>query len=538
MHSKKREWFILAFFLLLTFLVRFPSFTQSAIGPDEGLYLLIAKKFTEGYPPYTVVWDNKPIGIYVLFSLALILLGDSVISIRILACIAVFITCYLLYHLGKVISTNDTIGLLAGILYAVFSTGIQGLMSDTEIFFTPLVVFAFYLLFITKFNKIQLFRQNGLRLLSIGLLMGLALEIKQVVIFHFFAILLILGIKLISQRNNQQFFIKIFKAYALLITGAIIPLLIVSLFYVLNGHFQEYLYANFLANVVRVSDQSWSLGRFVSGFLIQIKSNFILWLSLVLLPLYWVSSPSHNKNEKKNLFYLILWVLMGCIAVATPKTFYIYYFLQLLPPLCLISSYLIIKTVWAAREIGRTQKILILALILTGSILNTLYPLFKIGVQSLYFKEMKGIDNWRNYPVLVAEYLRERVSPEEYIYVFNYLTFTYYLVPAKIPTKYAYPNFLLLPNLSKVAGVNPVEELHSILKKKPVYIIRVKPEKQEEKSLAKELDKYLEKYYVFDKRFIASEDIFGYVSPLDEIENRNIELYRLKNKNIPIQFDN
>ena len=83
MQSKKRELLILVFFLLLTFLVRFPSFSQSAIGPDEGLYLLIAKKFTEGHLPYTVVWDNKPIGIYVLFSLALILLGNSVISIRI-----------------------------------------------------------------------------------------------------------------------------------------------------------------------------------------------------------------------------------------------------------------------------------------------------------------------------------------------------------------------------------------------------------------------------------------------------------------------
>ena len=538
MQSKKRELLILVFFLLLTFLVRFPSFSQSAIGPDEGLYLLIAKKFTEGYLPYTVVWDNKPIGIYVLFSLALILLGNSVISIRIFACIAVFITCYFLYRLGKVISTNDIkVGLLAGILYAIFSAGIQGLMSDTEIFFTPFVVFAFYLLLSPQFNQTKLVKQHGLRLFTIGLVIGLALEIKQVVLFHFLAIILILGGKLSSRiGDKKQLFTEIIKSYSLLIIGAAVPLLLVSWFYLANGHFQEYFYANFLANVVRINDEKWSFVNFISGFLIQIKSNFILWLSLLLLPVYWGFGSSFNKNEKKSLFYLILWLLMGCVGVATPKSFYVYYFLQLLPPLCLISSFLIIKIVWAEKETQTIQKLLILALILTGSILNIIYPLFKVGLQSLYFQSVKDIDNWKDYPATIAAYLRERVKPDEYIYNFNYLTITYYLVPSKIPTRYAYPNFLLSRNLSKVARINPIKELQSILNKKPVYIIMARKKIPETGEMYIILDNFLEKHYIFEKKFMVNSDVFGYITPQTDVEDMQVELYRLKDKNISRKY--
>ena len=70
MQSKKRELLILVFFLLLTFLVRFPSFSQSAIGPDEGLYLLIAKKFTEGHLPYTVYLPALQYLLLVIFCIA------------------------------------------------------------------------------------------------------------------------------------------------------------------------------------------------------------------------------------------------------------------------------------------------------------------------------------------------------------------------------------------------------------------------------------------------------------------------------------
>ena len=67
MINKKIDLLIFPLFLILVFFIRLPSFFQSAIGPDEGLYLLMARSLIDGQPPYTAIWDHKPIGIYVLF---------------------------------------------------------------------------------------------------------------------------------------------------------------------------------------------------------------------------------------------------------------------------------------------------------------------------------------------------------------------------------------------------------------------------------------------------------------------------------------
>lgn len=530
MKNKNLDWFILPLFLFLVVFLRLPSFFQSVLSNDESLYLLMASSLTDGQPPYTAIWDNKPIGIYILFYLALLILGDSVLSIRIIACIAVSITCYLLYRLGNVISLNDTkVGLLAGILYAILSLGGGGLAANTEIFYASFVVFAFYLLFSVGINPAKRISTRNLRLFIIGLLMGIGVQIKQVVIFEFIAIILILGIFLYFQTINSRrsLFTELFKCYVLLLVGLILPFLSTLLYFIFNGHFSDYYYANFAANLVRVSGESFSINNFVTGFVTQVKSNLLLWVCLFLTPFYWVSSKE-TAFEKRNLTYLLIWFSMAFLGVCSPKSFYAHYFLQLLPSLCLLSAYIIIKTVWAAREIGTTRRLAILALILITPLLSNVYPYLKVGIKSVYFQYIKGIDNWGDSPAIISKYLRERVAPQDYIYVADYVPIIYYLIPAKIPTKYAFTDFMTSPNLSKVAGIDPVQELHSIMERKPVYIIRVKPKEVKREKFYTELDRYIKKYYKFEKEFNVDGDIFE----ITKSDAYSVELHRLKNKTV------
>jgi 4-amino-4-deoxy-L-arabinose transferase-like glycosyltransferase len=116
----------------------------------------MADSLKNGHLPYTEIWDNKPPGIYFIFALSLLIFGNSVISIRIAACLAVAITCYLLYRMGFFLDApKNRVGLLAGSFYAVFSTTNGGLASNTEIFFAPFVVLSFLILFSTIFQKIN-----------------------------------------------------------------------------------------------------------------------------------------------------------------------------------------------------------------------------------------------------------------------------------------------------------------------------------------------------------------------------------------------
>ncbi len=529
MKSKKIEWLIFPLFVFLTFFLRFSSFFQSGIGPDESLYLLMARSLTEGQPPYTEFFDNKPIGIYVVFATALLIFGNSVLSIRIAACIAVAISSYLLYRLGNIISKNDTkIGLIAGTLYAVLTLGSGGISADTGIFFTSFVVWGFYLLFSAVVNPRHPISKSYLKVLLIGLVMGVALQVKQVVIFDFIAILIIVFLNLYGYLKTQtvQLLQETLKCYILLSVGLIIPFILAVLYFWFNGHFQEYFYANFSANLVRVGDEKWSLINFGTGFLIQVKSNLLLWVCLLGLPFYWLSSKENTLEENRNLTYLLIWLAMAFLGVCAPKSFYSHYFLQLLPPLILISSFVIIKTVWTARETNLVKNYLILALILVTPLLNVVYPYLKVGVKSVYFRYVKGIHDWGDNPAIVSKYLRERVNPEDYIYVVDYLSVIYYLVPAKIPTKYAYPGFIASPKLSKVAGTNPIRELHSIMQKAPVYIIRVKQQEGlKREPFYIELDRYLAQKYVLEKELSFEQNIF---EEFKEVEV--IELFRLKNQ--------
>jgi 4-amino-4-deoxy-L-arabinose transferase-like glycosyltransferase len=524
MKSKKVDWLIFVLFICLTFFLRFPAFFQSGIGPDESIYLLMARSLTEGQPPYTEFFDNKPIGIYILFALALIIFGKSVLSIRIAAWIAVSITSYLLYRLGKLISGNDNkVGLLAGTFYGVLTIGSGGISSDTEIFFAPFVVFAFYLIFCLIVNQNETFNQSYLRLFIIGLLMGIGLQIKQVVLFEFIGILILVGLTLYFQYRYSLIFLlkEVSKCYAVLGFGFILPFLITIAYYLQSGHFNNFFYANFSANLARVGGQNWSLSNFGIGFLIQIKTNLILWICLISTPFYWLSSQSSTPEERRNLTYLIIWFAMAFFGVCAPKSFYVHYFLQVLPSLCILSSYIIIKTIWSAREIGTTRRFLILSFILLTPLFTSVYPLLKVGIKSVYFRYVKGIDNWGDDPAIIAKYLKHRVKSEEYIYVVDYLSVMYFLVPAKIPTKYAYPPFLH-SSLAKVAGSNPAQELRSIFYKRPIYVIKIKQNRIEAEPFYKELDGYLKKAYILEKDFPLESEFDA------EKEKQIVELYRLK----------
>lgn len=148
----------------------------------------------------------------------------------------------------------------------------------------------------------------------------------------------------------------------------------------------------------------------------------------------------------------------------------------------------------------------------------------------VFYRYIKGIDNWGDESSIIAGYLKKNISKRDYIYVHNYAPIIYFLAQAKTPTKYVFPGHLT----ANFTHVNSRQEFANILIKKPVYIIR-SPRKLEDDldsssgfnmyvrissylskyikdnsnantelnddkvlSIERELDKYLHKYYVFD----------------------------------------
>lgn len=495
---KKINWAVFVGFLFLSFLFRFWSFFCSVIDHDESLYILVADSWNNGLLPYVEVWDNKPPGIFVLFSLAMFVFGDSVQAIRILGCVAVAITSYLLYEIGNFIGENEKkIGLLAGIFYLVFSLNNYGIASNAEILFAPFVTLAFYLFF-------RATEYSGFNSFVIGLFMGCAMQIKYVVIMDFFALLLIGGIHLFLNQKK-----KLLKFYVFLCMGFIVPFIVTTLYFLILGYFNEYIYATWTANQKYIAISDFYFRNLLPSVIEQIYNNFILYLCLFLSPIYLKSSNIFSKKEKRNLVYLISWFCLTFIATLLSKRFIAHYYLQLLPPLCLISSCIVIKTVYRQSAKNIIKHHLILILLLSLFLVQTVYPHIQKSINFVKNRYILKQGDWGDQEAVVANYIKEKINRSQYIYIANYQVIIYYLVGAKLPTKYVFPSHLIR-YYSSITGIEPIQELDRIMNKKPIYVI-LDIDKKINEDYAKALYGYLRKDYILEKSI------------------ESVQLYRLKN---------
>ena len=505
-------------FFLLSFFLRFWTLFVSVLDKDESIYILGADSLLNGNLPYIEIWDNKPPGIFILFSLTMLILGNSIVSIRILSIVATTFTSYFLYRIGRTIDSKqgEKIGLLAGGLYAIFSLHNDGAAANGEILFAPFVTGAFMLLFQErKFSNIRVF--------LIGLILGIGMQIKYLVMMDVLGLVLV-GSLFVWEGNREKEkrrvinnFPTALKFYIILGIGLILPGVIIGCIYQFSGYLDEYIYATLTANSKYVAMVNFSWSDLLSRLRKQVLGNLLLWLCLFWSPIYFFVFAKGKFKQERNFIYLFFWFSCTFLAVLLSKRFYNHYFLQLLPPLCLMSSYLIIKSVYLPENNlksdsyseGKSQtnqtnlrnwRISVFPNLLLSLIL--IYPFAQAGYNKLtknwefiYYRYIKKIDTWDDREALIAKYLRERIKSTDYIYVVNYEPIIYYLVPTKIPTKYAFSSHLTA--MPQILPTNSLEELDRIMAKNPTYILLAEKDNISPR-YRNALNQYLQQKYILE----------------------------------------
>ncbi|NMF59811.1 ArnT family glycosyltransferase [Pseudanabaena yagii] len=485
--SNKKPWLVFIFFTLLVVVLRWSSFYRTVIDWDESLYLLVAKAWADGNPPYTAIWDNKPPGIYLIFLAAITTLGHSVIPIRIFACVFIATTSFFLSKIGSLVEKNgNIIGLLAGVLYAIATLSNGGLAANTEIFFTTFVAIAIYIFFSHNFYDEEITHTKYTTLFGVGFLLGIAFEIKYVVLFDFIALSLILMSTLIFKVQSHKKYWLIVKTFSVLILGFTLPFIAFSFYFWVIGHFDEYFYANFTANKLRTIDIQFSFIEPFKAIYQKSRIDIIIWLSMPFLTVICFSITKKNNHiistisvrEKWLLSSLMFWmftILMG-IYITLRGSFYGHYFIQVLPILCFVVAYILINLIFGSREIGQItiKQYMILGFLLALLIGNPgTFRALESSVKYIYFRNIQGFEEWGDTAALISKYLKNKVNSNDYIYVVNEVPIVYFLTNTKTPTRYAFPPFLFIQSdLPNITGVEPHEELDLILQKRPLYIIK------------------------------------------------------------------
>lgn len=219
---------IVIFLLLLV--MRFPAlFNAEELTVPELNYMLIGEKLAEGSKLYSGIWDDMAPLSAVVYGLIDLLFGRSSIACTIIAWLILCFQVFLFNRLvlfNKVYNENTYIpGFIYGLMMSFFS--------DFFILTPVLMATTFLLLALNNiFRHIEVRVKRDERILNIGLFLGIAY------LFHFPILLMGAAALLIFILFTGT----VTRRYLMLLYGFLLPLLLMSFYFVFTGRWQDFVY--------------------------------------------------------------------------------------------------------------------------------------------------------------------------------------------------------------------------------------------------------------------------------------------------------
>ena len=301
-----RRWPLILTVLLLTFGLRLPAFFVDEFNSDETFLATQAQVIRHGGSLYEEATDRKPPLVPYLYAATFALVGSTALwSVRVVAMLAVALTALLLAAEARR-RWGERAGWLAALLFICASVAFapqDGQAANFEVFMLPAMTAAMVLA--------ARDRPRGA-----GLAVALATLAKQTGA----ATLLPVGY-LLWRHHGRRGVMTGLVAFA-------IPLGLVAL---LVGP------GDLLFWAVAGNGSYFGLGTataYVAGLFAVMTLAFIA----CNLPILWSVPVAWHRREKGVDTDLWIWLLSAALSVAVGLRFFGHYYLQLLPPLCLITA--------------------------------------------------------------------------------------------------------------------------------------------------------------------------------------------------------
>lgn len=332
-----KKFFILL--LLVTFFLRLSSLLYDFLDVDESIFAFVAHRLMEGGVPYLDALDNKPPFIFLFYQIIFSIFGKyNMLAVHVVTVFWVFFTAWVIYKISEN-QGESRVGLWASLFYVIFSTTFLPKFIATNINIIMMLPVSLSVLFWLKSLKS---RSVFYPFLS-GLFVGVSFMFKfqggiQLAVYLFFILFEIILYRKINWRAVFNFCLCGFGFICVILCtlvwlyskGAL------SLFYqwVVLGSFQ---YIGSGSETIPVfKNFIFRGGAFMA-------SSLVIWGLLFL---------SFRKENFKNQFYIFLfaWLALSFIPVFMGGRFYGHYFIQLLPPLCLMAG-------WKANQLASIRWI-------------------------------------------------------------------------------------------------------------------------------------------------------------------------------------
>ena len=423
------DWLVFAGLALAVIAARAQTFGDPVLGFDEQYYLLVADRMLHGAVPYIDIWDRKPIGLFLLYTGAILPGGDPFLNYKLLAAGFVWATAAVIYRTAQA-DAGRTGAVIAALLYVLWLNFMEGEGGQAPVFYNLPVLLAAALT-----RRAVAGGQNFVRGCFAMLLIGLAIQIKYTAVFEGIAFGLIL---LWAQYRADRGARRVLGFAAVWVACALAPTAVAFAVYAIMGGAQAFVFANFLSIFGRLPDPA--LDR-LAGFATIVA---------ILLPLTVIAVVEWRRTRVLSFWHL--WSVVAALGMLAVGSFLSpSYAMPLLAPLCLSAA------PWFGQAVrGRTVGAALIALALVGGELVVWQVITGKGT--------------REEALRIAAAARPR---QGCIWVYDGYPALYMLTHSCVPTKWAFPGHLNTSDEATPAaiGVDPVTEVRRILATRPDVIV-------------------------------------------------------------------
>jgi hypothetical protein len=421
--------------LVLTLVTRVWIFGNPVIGIDEQFYLLAGDRLLHGALPYVDIWDRKPIGLFLIYALASRIFADPVVGYQVLAALSVTLTSWILFTIARRF-TGFGAALGAAAAYPAWLLVFAGVGGQSPIFYNlPMISGAAMILTIIARPDDRHISRRGC---AIMLLCGIALQIKYSAIFDgmFF------GLTLLWTGWKRGWSLPRLAMNGLGWIGcALTPTCAAWGAYAIMGHGDAFIQANFRSIFGDTNSLGLSLARLVG-------------LNIGLSPFWICAWLAWGKREAANsaATWLFAWTAASFGGFLVFGVYYDHYVLPLLLPLCLVAGLTFDKLARWRLAIG-----LIVGLGLVGGFGRAI-------IDQRHYGNAQEVST-------LATAIRPLLG-NGCLYVNEELPILYWLTHSCLPTRFAFPEHLVLYRYAKALGTDQLGELRRILSARPRVIVK------------------------------------------------------------------
>lgn len=419
--SKYFNWWVLLLLFLLVFSVRMPDIAMP-LERDEGEYALAAQQILRGEMPYKDSFCQKPPLVFIWYMAGFVLFGETITGIHLIMFIAATLAAFGMYLVMLELlrgensaysasSRDRMIGLIVAAIFATASAGIGyfGPAANTEIFMLVPVLFGIWLLLRLRAAP------NRFRWFMLGFCMASAALTKQVAVFSFLGPFILATYYLLRNGGMRSFRLVSFIGG---IAATVAPLVIWFWF---NGALLDLLRQAFVHNMEYIGGSVYGFGkwiRLIKTICNRFMTEIVLWIAVPVFILMVI----FNKVLRSafSSWFGILWVISSLFGVALGPYGFGHYFLQTLPPLCLITG-LLLKTILAYPTRFRLVRRGVAVIIITALIVPMAYARIASAQMTTVERSAWLYSVYGTSPFAAAEevgiYIKKHSSPDDRILV-------------------------------------------------------------------------------------------------------------------------